>query len=446
MPTADGQLTPAELAQIYALVQTYTAIREQLTQLAITGAQAPFRALANWYDTGLITVAALDALRVVQPAQRRMAEVTDAYLARTLTTMTGQSHRPIGAVDVTRLRRELTGDLADAIDHLDDVEVIPSGELHLVDFFDDDYPFDDDGVWDHGDTWDAEGTWEDPVFEEDQPQHDEHVARPREPVLRERYPEPELADAEPADMVEVYSRVAAEYRYQVSKGVPKDKAKDAALDRAATIAQMDVSLAGREQEHAVFTQVNDREIIGYRRILRPELSKSKVSCGLCVVAADRLYHLENLKEIHANCNCAVLPVFRTADPGLQLNSEDLDRLYKAAGSTGGGKRQFGALKYVRVVITEDGELGPIIAEAPDTIRKDGGRTKRRTAKQAALAKRPRGRKLAPEERLPSLESHVATLRRRYLAGEANLGPAITYADRLIDEVRAELNRPQSIRL
>lgn len=443
MPTADGQLTAAELAQIYALVQTYTAIREQLTQIAITGAQAPFRALANWYDTGLITVAALEALRVVQPAQRRMAEVTDAYLSRTLTTMTGQSHRPIGAVDVTRLRRELTDELADLIDDIPDLEVIPSGELDLVDVFDDDYPFDDD-VWDDGDTWDDEGTWEDPAFDDasDQPETDR---RPRAPVLRERYPDPALEEADAADMVEVYSRVAAEYRYQVSKGEPKEKAKKAALDRAATIAQMDVSLAGREQEHEVFKQVNDREIIGYRRILRPELSESKTSCGLCVVAADRLYHLEHLKEIHANCHCAVLPVYRTADPGLQLNDEDLKRLYAAAGSTGGGKRQFGALKYVRVVITEDGELGPILAEAPDSLKKDGGRSRRRGARQAAREKK-RHRKLAPEERLPGLERHAAGLRRRYLAGETKLSLAITYADRLIDEVRSELNSAQPARL
>ena len=444
MPTRDGELTAGELAQIYALVQTYTAIREQLTQIAVAGAQAPFRVLANWYDTALITAAALEALRVVQPAQRRMAEVTDAYLARALTTMTGTAHRPIGPVDVTRLRRELTEELADVIDDLDDLEVIPSGELDLVDLFDDDYPFDDDADWDDEATWDDEGVYEDPVFEEERPA--ERVRRPREPVLRERYPEPELAEAEPADMVEVYSRVAAEYRYRVSKGEPKEKAKEAALERAATIAQTDVSLAGREQEHEVFRQVNDREIIGYRRILRPELSKSGASCGLCVVAADRIYHREHLKEIHANCNCAVLPVRRTAAPGLQLNSEDLARIYAAAGSTGGGKRQFGALKYVRVVITEDGELGPIIAQAPDTIRKDGGRKRRRGAKLAVLEKRrTQYRTLTPPERLPGLERQAAELRRRYLAGETNLGGVIAYTERIIDEVRAQL-RPESVSL
>ncbi|GAA3750956.1 hypothetical protein [Micromonospora maritima] len=443
MPDAQGQLTAGELAQIYALVQTYTAIREQLTQLAVAGAQAPFRALANWYDTGLITVAALDALRVVQPAQRRMAEVTDAYLARALSTMTGTTHRPIGPVDVTRLRRELTDELADVIDDLDDLEVIPSGEMHLVDFFDDDYPFDDDADWDDEAAWD-DGAWEDPAFDEDQDV--KRVERPREPVLRERYPEPELADAEPADMVEVYSRVAAEYRYRVSRGEPKAQAKKAALDRAATIAQMDVSLAGREQEYEVFRQVDDREIIGYRRILRPELSKSGTSCGLCVVAADRIYHREHLKEIHANCHCAVLPVRRTADPGLQLNEEDLARLYRAAGSTGGGKRQFGALKYVRVVITEDGELGPIVAEAPESLRRDGGRSRRRGARVAQLErKRGKYRTLTPQERIPGLERHVAELRQRYLAGETNLAGAITYAEKLVDEVRAQL-RPETVQL
>ncbi|MFG3710897.1 hypothetical protein [Micromonospora sp. NPDC047730] len=434
MPTRDGQLTAAELAQIYALVETYATIREQLTQLAVTGALAPFRVLRNWYDTGLIAVAALEALRVVQPAQRRMAEVTDAYLARVMTTMTGRTHRPVGAVDVTRLRRALTDELADVVDDIDDLEVIPSGELGIGDYFDDDYPFDDD-VWADDDTWDDDGIWEDPAFDPDVEPEREDVDRPRRPVLRE--PDPRLGDFEPIDMVEVYSRIAAEYRYQVSTGVTKEKAKKAALDRAETIAKTDIALAAREQEHEFFTQLDDREIIGWRRILRPELSKSKLSCGLCVVAADRLYHREHLKEIHANCNCAVLPVRRTADPGLQLNDEDLQRLYKAAGSTGGGKRQFGALKYVRVVVTEDGELGPIVAEAPDTLKR--GRSRRRTAKQAARAQR-RYRVLPPEERLPGLERYAADLRRRYLAGEQNLALAIEHADRLIDDVRGQLAR------
>ncbi|MBQ1047869.1 hypothetical protein KBX50_05270 [Micromonospora sp. C51] len=406
MPTADGQLTAAELAQIYALVQTQAAIRQQLTDLAINGVLAAFRALRNWYDHLEVVVAALDALRIIQPAQRRMAEVTDAYLARVLTTMTGRPHRPIGAVDVTRLRRQLTEDLLDLLDDVDDEEVIPDGDLDV------DRLFREPG----------EGM---------QPRPEGRSTSGDGPAIRVR---DELRQTRPADMVQVYSRIAATYRFEVANGATLAKARDLALERARVLADTDIALASREQEYEVLRVVDDQQITGWRRVLRPELSASRTSCGLCIVAADRVYRRRDLKPIHANCNCEVLPIRGIADPGLQLNREDLDRLYTAAGSTGGGRRQRGALKYVRAVITEDGELGPILAEAPESLRTG---KRRRSARQAVQQSRT-GRILTPEERLPGLLRDADEARRRFEAGETRLAAAIDYLDRVIDEVREEM--------
>ncbi|MEU1762870.1 hypothetical protein [Micromonospora sp. NPDC005652] len=139
MPTADGNLTAAEAAQLYALIDTLTTIRRQLTQLAVSGALAPLQGFTGWYDNVEVDLAMLQVLRVVQPVQRRMAEVTDAYLARAMTAMTGQPHRPVGAVDITKLRRQLTPELAEVLDR-PAVELVPDGDLPLDRVFRDPEP------------------------------------------------------------------------------------------------------------------------------------------------------------------------------------------------------------------------------------------------------------------------------------------------------------------
>lgn len=101
------------------------------------------------------------------------------------------------------------------------------------------------------------------------------------------------------------------------------------------------------------------KIIGWRRVVRPELSMQG-PCGLCVVAATNWYTRQNLKAIHNLCKCVTLPVTKTQDPGLRMNQEDLranlDRIYGAAGGSTYGKD----LKRLRVVVREHGELGPIL--------------------------------------------------------------------------------------
>ncbi|MBQ1015993.1 hypothetical protein KBX53_34730 [Micromonospora sp. M51] len=71
MPTAEGELTAAEIAALYALIQAQTRIREQLTRMAVAGALGPLR-LVNWYDPADVAEAVERVLRVVQPAQLRM--------------------------------------------------------------------------------------------------------------------------------------------------------------------------------------------------------------------------------------------------------------------------------------------------------------------------------------------------------------------------------------
>ncbi|MGC4886687.1 STAS/SEC14 domain-containing protein [Micromonospora sp. DT227] len=433
MPTADGNLTAAEVAQLYALVDTLSNIREQLTILAVSGALAPLRGFTGWYDPTAVDLAMLQVLRVVQPAQRRMAEVTDAYLARAMTTMTGRAHRPVGAVDVTKLRRALTTELAEVLDR-PPVELVPDGDLPLDRVFrDPDRPTRGQG--------DQEPAGDGPARPAGDRTVNTGMVRPGDPLSPAR----QLADRRPAgqtpapaptlravDPLVAYSRVAAQYRFRVSEGDSEDVARRRALQRAQAMAQTDIALAQRAQEHEVLVQFDPNEVIGWRRILRPELSESG-PCGLCIVAADRRYHLAELKPLHDNCKCAVLPILRMSDPGLKLNADDLGRLYAAAAGGDGRSTAGRRLNRVRAMITEDGELGPILVNGPKNPRGKG----RRGPRAAAAATRRQAYEPFTPDDLPSLEMGLEDMIDRFQAGARHYGPLVEYRRKLIAELRAE---------
>ncbi|WP_053065410.1 hypothetical protein [Micromonospora sp. RV43] len=432
MPTADGNLTAAEVAQLYALIDTLTTIRRQLTQLAVSGALVPLRGFTGWYDNVEVDLAMLQVLRVVQPVQRRMAEVTDAYLARAMTTMTGRPHRPVGAVDITKLRRHLTPELAEVLDR-PPVELVPDGDLPLDRVFRDPEP--------------STARRRDPDPDDDAPTVagrtvNTGLVRPGDPLSPGQQLARSRTRAAPApaatptlravDPLAAYSRVAAQYRYRISEGDSEDVARRKALQRAQAMAQTDVALAQRAQEHEVLIQYDPREVIGWRRILRPELSKEG-PCGLCIVAADRWYRIEELKPLHDNCKCAVLPILRGADPGLKLNADDLKRLYTAAAGGEGRSTAGRRLNRVRAMITEDGELGPILVNGPKNPRGKGRRGPRAAA---AATRRPGYEPFTPDD-LPNLEMGLEDMISRFQAGARHYGPLVEYRRNLIAKLRAE---------
>lgn len=125
-------------------------------------------------------------------------------------------------------------------------------------------------------------------------------------------------------------------------------------------------LPGRDEFEAWLDEDEDDErtesgekIVGWRRVIRPELSKHGV-CGLCVVAATQWYTRRDLKAMHNLCKCITLPVTKSQDPGLRWNKEDLrrnlDEIYGAAGDSTYGSK----LKRTRVAVRDHGELGPIL--------------------------------------------------------------------------------------
>jgi hypothetical protein len=152
---------------------------------------------------------------------------------------------------------------------------------------------------------------------------------------------------------DAYARLARQFRYEVAQGAQPEAALEHVVTRAAVMAEWDVALADRAQ---VERFAEAREVEGYRRIVRPELSESGV-CGLCVAASDRVYKRGDLVGLHGRCKCIWLPIVNGQDPGRTLNRDDLDELYRRAdGSTDRAK-----LARVRYTEQEHAELGAVLA-------------------------------------------------------------------------------------
>jgi hypothetical protein len=161
-----------------------------------------------------------------------------------------------------------------------------------------------------------------------------------------------------SDTSRVFARVAENFRYtysqnndQAAANAAAERRIDSLIDGNLQVVRSRVEFQSMEQAQAVDL---DRPIIGYRRIIHPEMSRGGV-CGMCVIAADRIYKIGELKAIHARCWCTVLEVFEDYDPGHQMNGDDLKKLYDAAG---GNTRNL--LKRTRYKIVEHSELGPIL--------------------------------------------------------------------------------------
>ncbi|MGW4719784.1 hypothetical protein [Nocardia sp. NPDC004260] len=165
-------------------------------------------------------------------------------------------------------------------------------------------------------------------------------------------------DPESARTSRVMVRVAENYRYAQSGGASPPQADAAARNRVSVIVdgnlQATQSIVEYQALAATQTVDLDRPVIGYRRVIHPELSMGGV-CGMCVVAAGRKYKIGTLKAIHIRCRCTVAPIFGDFDPGDELNGRDLDALYAAAG---GNSRQ--QLKRTRYRVVENSELGPML--------------------------------------------------------------------------------------
>jgi hypothetical protein len=164
-----------------------------------------------------------------------------------------------------------------------------------------------------------------------------------------------------------WERPAEQYRFARSQGADDARATSVAVGRATHLAVEDLGLAMRETTRAHLA--NAADVSGYRRVIHPELSKGG-TCGLCVAAADRIYHVDDLMPVHTNCECTAMPIVRGVDPARVFNGADTTELYRRvlaqAGSTAADK-----LKNTRIQVSAHGELGPVLHDAGHRFRDQG---------------------------------------------------------------------------
>ncbi|TAJ48867.1 MAG: hypothetical protein EPO52_05715 [Herbiconiux sp.] len=203
------------------------------------------------------------------------------------------------------------------------------------------------------------------------------------------------------DMLEVYQRPAVQYRYALSQGKSVQQARDVAERRLKDLVETDLGIVNRDEARVVMSAAP--LVIGYRRVIHPELSESG-TCGLCVVAASNYYSSDDLLDIHDECKCETMPITAAADPGLQLNREDLDRIYEGAG---GNDRD--SLKEVRIAIGMHGEIGPVLVREADHFRDPAeiGRAPYSPPTPAQQFEKLSERKVLIDRTIDSLEERLA---------------------------------------
>lgn len=98
-------------------------------------------------------------------------------------------------------------------------------------------------------------------------------------------------------------------------------------ERMAREVTTDMVLADRNATF-VHTAADDR-VLHHRRTLTPGAKH----CGLCVVAATRIYYKKDLRPIHLHCSCGTQPVYGEAKEWNKPTNDMLRDLYAQAGST-----------------------------------------------------------------------------------------------------------------
>jgi len=238
----------------------------------------------------------------------------------------------------------------------------------------------------------------------------------------------------PADSTteSVFKRPAELFRATDSRG--QDNAATLARQRIEKLIDDNLMLAQRLGEQEVIAKAADLDsptvkVTGYRRVVHPELSRGG-SCGMCIVASDRVYKTTELKPIHSNCKCTVALVTADNDPGNSLNKQDLGQFYKQAGGNSAAH-----LKRTRYQVDEHGELGAVLV--PKKPYKPRSKNSKLLAKGKKLTPPPSetSRRESLTKQIDAMERNLQRLRNK---GEPANSAKVAYHNRVIAKFRKEL--------
>jgi hypothetical protein len=352
----------ARASQLAVILEGQGAAMRNLTRQAENIALADTRNFTRWDDPAARARWASSLAKGIQAVQRQAAAVTNAYLQRTATLSLGKQPPVVPIVSITALRAGV--ELADVYQRV--------------------------GAAFRFNTWRGEG----------------FLARA---AMR-------------AD--EAITQLLAPIEAVLFEGVTERRpvsGLDAALDRAASLARTDVTMAMRAQAHQYMTKVKPTPL-GWRRMIHPELSAGG-TCGLCLAVADRVYQKSDLMPLHDRCHCLPVPVFEGDNHVDTITRDDLQRVYKEAGGTAGA-----LLKRTRYQVNEHGEIGPVL-----TKRKDKFRNKRDVKADQAVDK------TGTRQALALMEKTLPDLRQRAQNDPALRG-LLTWTEGRIDSLRSDLER------
>lgn len=227
----------------------------------------------------------------------------------------------------------------------------------------------------------------------------------------------------------IFQRPAETYRYVVSQG--GTDANEQSVIRISTLVDDNLMLAQRLAQLQVVNNAGraaKSKVTGYRRVIHPELSRSG-TCGMCIAASDRIYHVAELMPIHAHCKCTIAAITEDHDPADDLNAVDLNQLYKHGGGTSAAH-----LKRTRYQVDEHGELGPVLV--PKKIYKPrSDASKKRAGTTGITDSTPESKADIAKRHLPGLRKSLADLRSRGLSDES---PQVTYHEQQIAKFEREL--------
>lgn len=236
----------------------------------------------------------------------------------------------------------------------------------------------------------------------------------------------------------IFLRPAAVFRYAATQ--PGIDPAQAAAERIDSLVDDNLMLAQRLAAQQVIVQAVDLDsgntrngrkagprIVGYRRVIHPERSRGG-TCGLCIAAADRIYHVAQLMPIHDGCKCTVAAVTEDYDPADDLNAVDLSQLYKHAGGTSAPH-----LKRTRYQVDQHGELGPVLVPAK-TYKPRTAASKRRAGATALQTEQPSPKEFAKHQ-IGVLETNLAKMRAE---GVPEDSPKIAYHEQMIAKFRKQL--------
>lgn len=341
--------TAEQIEQSRQLIEQQEAARAKAVAAAIALAVASTQRFDGWYSTAAITAWALRLALSIESIQRNLARQTDVYLAREASLITGRTVRPVGAVEVSTLRRGIThagayGRVADTYRYQQ--SRIDAGEKNLVPAIE------------------AAVSRAEAIVDMDT----QLAVRAQTQKFLTAQPRAAIAPAPPRPLARTAPEIVTPLRPAITEPSPEPTIL-AEPDEPSPEEQ------AAEQAAAGPAPARPR-LIGYRRIVHPELPARPglapgPVCGMCLVASTRMYFVDELMPIHANCRCEQFPVYEGLDPGGFINLEDLDKFYREAGG-----KQATELKKTRYQVNEHGELGPVLDRygapfrSPEDIRRD----------------------------------------------------------------------------